>query len=61
MEREELLPKEFALKYFKDTLLFEPGKNISYCNTGYYILGMIIEAVTKNLMKPFCKIRILMF
>lgn len=46
MEREELLPKEFALKYFKDTLLFEPGKNISYCNTGYYILGMIIEAVT---------------
>ncbi len=48
MEREELLPKEFALKYFKDTLLFEPGKNISYCNTGYYILGMIIEAVTKK-------------
>lgn len=46
MEREELLPKEFALKYFKDTLLFEPGKYISYCNTGYYILGMIIEAVT---------------
>lgn len=46
MEREELLPKEFALKYFKDTLLFEPGKNISYCNTGYYILGMIVEAVT---------------
>ena len=48
MEREDLLPKEFALKYFKDTLLFEPGKNISYCNTGYYILGMIIEAVTKK-------------
>lgn len=48
MEREELLPKAFALKYFKDTLLFEPGKNISYCNTGYYILGMIIEAVTKK-------------
>lgn len=46
MEREELLPKEFALKYFKDTLLFEPGKNIRYCNTGYYILGMIIEAIT---------------
>jgi len=31
MEREELFPKEFALKYFKDTLLFEPGKNIRYC------------------------------
>jgi CubicO group peptidase (beta-lactamase class C family) len=48
MEREELIPKDFALKYFKDTLLFEPGKNIRYCNTGYYILGMIIEAVTKS-------------
>jgi CubicO group peptidase (beta-lactamase class C family)/putative intracellular protease/amidase len=50
MEREELLPKAFALKYFKDNLLFEPGKNINYCNTGYYILGMIIEAVTE---KPY--------
>lgn len=48
MEREELIPKEFALKYFKDTLLFDPGKKISYCNTGYYILGLIIEAVTNK-------------
>jgi CubicO group peptidase (beta-lactamase class C family) len=48
MEQEELNPQEFALKYFKDSLLFEPGKNISYCNTGYYILGMIIEAVSEK-------------
>ncbi|MBK8368226.1 MAG: serine hydrolase [Bacteroidetes bacterium] len=48
MEQEELNPQEFALKYFKDSLLFEPGQNISYCNTGYYILGMIIEAVTQK-------------
>jgi CubicO group peptidase (beta-lactamase class C family) len=48
MEQEELNPREFTLKYFKDSLLFEPGKNISYCNTGYYILGMIIEAVSKK-------------
>jgi CubicO group peptidase (beta-lactamase class C family) len=48
MEQEELNPQEFALKYFKDSLLFEPGENISYCNTGYYILGMIIEAVSKK-------------
>lgn len=46
MEQEELLPKEFALKYFNDSLLFEPGKNISYCNTGYYLLGLIIESIT---------------
>jgi CubicO group peptidase (beta-lactamase class C family) len=51
MEQEELNPQEFALKYFKDSLLFEPGKNISYCNTGYYILGMIIEAVAKKSYK----------
>jgi CubicO group peptidase (beta-lactamase class C family) len=48
MEQEELTPQEFALKYFKDSLLFEPGNNISYCNTGYYILGMVIEAVAKK-------------
>lgn len=49
MEKEvHRFPKEFALKYFKDTLLFEPGKNINYCNTGYYILGMIVEAVNRK-------------
>jgi len=28
--------------------LFEPGTNWSYCNTGYYLLGMIAEAATGN-------------
>jgi CubicO group peptidase (beta-lactamase class C family) len=59
MEQEELPPKDFALKYFKDSLLFEPGKSISYCNTGYYILGMIIEAVTKNSYETVLQERIL--
>jgi D-alanyl-D-alanine carboxypeptidase len=27
---------------------FDPGTSNSYCNTGYYILGMIIEAATGN-------------
>jgi CubicO group peptidase (beta-lactamase class C family) len=53
MEREELQPVDFALKYFKDSLLFEPGKSIRYCNTGYYILGLIIEAITK---KPYAAV-----
>ncbi len=26
----------------------QPGKNYSYCNTGYYLLGMVAEAVTGN-------------
>lgn len=40
-------PKEFAEKYCQyDKLLFEPGKEFRYCNTDYYLLGLIIEAVT---------------
>jgi CubicO group peptidase (beta-lactamase class C family) len=58
MEQEELQPKDFALKYFKDSLLFEPGKNISYCNTGYYILGMIIESITKKQYETILQERI---
>ncbi len=58
MEREELAPKDFAIKYFKDTVRFEPGKNIQYCNTGYYILGMIIEAITKKPYETFLQERV---
>ena len=47
---ENLSAKEFALKYFKGNLGFEPGTKQSYCNTGYYLLGLIIEAVTH---KPY--------
>lgn len=39
--------KTFAEKYCRDTsLLFEPGTKFYYCNTNYYLLGLIIEAVT---------------
>ncbi|MGX8794551.1 serine hydrolase [Fusibacter sp. JL298sf-3] len=27
-------------------LLFEPGTNWSYCNTGYYLLGKVVESLT---------------
>jgi D-alanyl-D-alanine carboxypeptidase len=30
---------------------FAPGTAWSYCNTGYYILGMIIETVTQSLVE----------
>lgn len=58
MEREELAPREFALKYFKDTTTFEPGTHISYCNTGYYLLGLIIEAVTNKPLETVLQERI---
>src|SRR5688572_9438277 len=40
-------PKEFAEKYCQyQKLLFEPGTVFRYCNTDYYLLGLIIETVT---------------
>ncbi|ENA1807875.1 serine hydrolase domain-containing protein [Flavobacterium psychrophilum] len=48
MTLENLSPKDFAIKYFKDNLGFEPGTKHSYCNTGYYLLGLIIEEVTNK-------------
>jgi len=46
MAFENLSAKDFAIKYFKDNLGFEPGTKHSYCNTGYYLLGLIIEEIT---------------
>src|SRR6202008_3692225 len=46
--------KEFAQRYCQDTsLLFEPGTKFHYCNTDYYLLGLIIEAVTG---KPYATV-----
>jgi CubicO group peptidase (beta-lactamase class C family) len=40
-------PKAFAEKYCQyKTLLFEPGTKFNYCNTDYYLLGLIIESVS---------------
>lgn len=41
------LSKEKVLNYFKDKPLdFSPGKYYSYNNSGYFLLGLIIEKVT---------------
>ncbi|WP_228455345.1 serine hydrolase domain-containing protein [Chryseobacterium sp. Tr-659] len=50
--------KDFAVKYFKDTLGFEPGTKQSYCNTGYYLLGLIIEAITNKSYEDVLKEKI---
>lgn len=39
-------PREFVLKYCSDDLVFEPGSKWAYSNTGYFILGLVIEEVT---------------
>ncbi|MBS1493833.1 MAG: serine hydrolase [Bacteroidetes bacterium] len=41
-----LTPKELILKYGSGDLEFEPGTSWNYSNTGYVILGAIIEEVT---------------
>ena len=39
-------PKEFILKYCSDDLIFEPGTSWAYSNSGFFILGAVIEEVT---------------
>jgi CubicO group peptidase (beta-lactamase class C family) len=41
------VPKEQVLQAFENSpLLFKPGKKFDYNNSGYFLLGMIIEKVT---------------
>ena len=51
-------PEEF-LSFFQDsTLSFEPGSEFSYSNSGYFLLGYIIEVVTGNSYEDELKTRI---
>lgn len=44
--KEKVIPKEFVLKYCSEDLVFEPGTDWAYSNSGYFILGAVIEEVT---------------
>ncbi len=41
-------PKEIAEKYCSGDLEFEPGTQFKYDNSGYFLLGVIVEAITKK-------------
>ena len=43
---EEMTPRQIVAFVDKDTLDFAPGTKWSYSNTGYVLLGMILEKVT---------------
>jgi CubicO group peptidase (beta-lactamase class C family) len=45
--------REFVEKYCSGNLEFEPGSRFLYNNSGYFLLGAIIEAVTK---KPYAQV-----
>lgn len=42
----EEAPEDFIKKFWKKDLEFEPGAKFKYNNSGYYLLGMIIERVS---------------
>lgn len=50
---EEISQKEFFEKLFSSKLLSEPGEKYSYSNTGYSILGRIIELVSDQSYEGF--------
>lgn len=46
-DKQQILSKEKLLSFFIDKpLYFTPGTQYSYCNSGYILLGLIIEKVT---------------
>src|SRR5688572_67803 len=45
--------REFVEKYCSGDLEFEPGSRFLYNNSGYFLLGAIIEAVTQ---KPYAQV-----
>jgi CubicO group peptidase (beta-lactamase class C family) len=57
--RHDLKHEEILARFQDKPSMFEPGEKFRYCNSGYYLLGMIIEAVAEQKYEPFLKERIL--
>lgn len=55
----EYAPREFVEKYCSEQLEAEPGVRYRYSNSGYYILGAIIESLRSKPYKEVLKERIL--
>ncbi|MCH8035314.1 MAG: serine hydrolase [Bacteroidetes bacterium] len=50
---------EFVKQFCSDNLAFEPGSKYSYSNSGYFVLGAIIEKVTGKTYETVLQKRIL--
>ncbi len=57
--RQEFDTRDFVLKYCTDSLESRPGTRFNYSNTGYYILGAIIEEITHRSFAEVLKEQIL--
>jgi CubicO group peptidase (beta-lactamase class C family) len=47
-ERNRFKPADFIKKFSELPLTFEPGSTFAYSNSGYFLLGFIIEKITGN-------------
>lgn len=48
-------PKDYLPMLISGEMKFKPGEKFSYCNSGYIILALIIETISKMLFKDFIK------
>ncbi len=51
-------PREFAEKYCSGDLLFDPGTKFEYSNSGYFLLGAILEQISGEPYEQLLKDRI---
>ncbi|MGH9967304.1 MAG: serine hydrolase [Pyrinomonadaceae bacterium] len=59
VSRDPFTVDEFVKKYASNNLEFEPGSKFSYNNSGYFLLGAIIEKVTGQTYENVLKEKIL--
>ncbi|MBM3744273.1 MAG: tetratricopeptide repeat protein [Acidobacteria bacterium] len=52
LSRDPLTPLELARMYWEKELEFEPGSRYAYNNSGYHLLGVLIEKITGH---PYAK------
>lgn len=57
---DDVVTKDMALELLarQRTLNFEPGQEYAYCNTGYLLLGLIVERVSGTPLPEFARARI---
>lgn len=58
MSRDPYTPEEFVKKFSDKKLDFTPGEKFTYSNSGYFLLGVLIEKITGNSYETMLQERI---